>query len=712
MSLWAHSGNDRNVWHDLVTHLRAVSDLAACFAAKWGGERAGALLGLTHDLGKANPSFQSYLNARSRNRPHQSVPHSDPGAAAAEDLLGDAVIVVQGHHGGLPGSDQSECRLDEVDPDAAEAASTLREKVLPAIQATVAVPEGRNGEHLLRMLLSALADADFLDTELHFSGDRGRANYPPLADYLSGLRTRLAQFGPPTLDVDHVRQEVQSACRETAALPAGFFRLTVPTGGGKTLASLRFALEHAVAHDLDRVVVAIPYTSIVEQTADVYRGIFGPDDVLEHHSGVEVDDEEDPAQLRRKLAAENWDCPLVVTTNVQLFESLLSNRPSKVRKLHNLARSVIVLDEAQTLPPDLLEPCLEVLSWMVHHAGTTVVFCTATQPAFETIPNVPEALKTAREIVVPGPLFQRLRRVRFVNAGTRTHAQVAERLATAEQGMSILNSRRDSVEVFRALSDPEALYLSTYLYPDHRRRVLAEIRRRLSTGLPCRVVSTQVVEAGVDLDFPLVLRAMAGLDSLVQAAGRCNRHGSRPELGICEVFALDGGRNPRGWYQTALGATGLILKTRGIEEIELPEVQREFFQTAYRLTLTDRWRPISPGEPNTSIQRQRDLRNYPWVAKHARLIEEDTLAIAIRNDDTEELVAEVLQSLRQGRSPRPAYRRLTPISVSLRQREANAAIKRGDAHMDDTGVFLWTGRYDPHLGIGADSEYAPEDLYA
>jgi CRISPR-associated endonuclease/helicase Cas3 len=711
MALWAHSGNG-DAWHDLIEHLRATSEAARVNAAKFGAGDWGAFVGLVHDLGKANPAFQAYLVACARGARPDKVPHADPGAAAVEDRLGDAVVVVQGHHGGLPDPERSAQRLEEVEEAALEAAEALwRALGSPSVPGDI--PPGREGEHFLRMLLSALADADYLDTERHFSGDRERGGYPPLDAYRTRLHAALAGFGAARNEVDRVRREVQAACGQAARDARGFFRLTVPTGGGKTLASLRFALDHAAVHGLDRVVVAIPYTSIVEQTADVYGGIFGPENVLEHHSGAEMDDDEDPAQVRRKLAAENWDCPLVVTTNVQLFESLLAHRPSKVRKLHNLARAVIVLDEAQTLPPDLLEPCLEVLEWMVRHAGTTVVFCTATQPAFETVPKLPASLREAREIVPPGPLFERLRRVRFVDTGTRTPEEVAARLASAAQGLAILNSRRDSVAVFRALDDPEARYLSTYLYPDHRRRVLAEIRERLDRGQPCRVVATQVVEAGVDLDFPLVLRAMAGLDSLVQAAGRCNRHGRMPELGVCEIFRLEGGGVPKGWYTTALDATELVLRTVDVAEIERPEVQHAFFREAYAGTLTDRYRPLKPGQPTqTTVQRQRELRDFPWVAANTRFIEEDTVTVVVATEETRPAIEASLADLRLGRNPRAAYRRLAPFSVSLRRAEANAALKRGDVRADDTGVLLWVGRYDDRLGIGAGAEYAPEDLYA
>ncbi len=316
-------------------------------------------------------------------------------------------------------------------------------------------------------------------------------------------------------------------------------------------------MPHAIHHYLDQVIVAIPYTSIIEQTADVYRGIFGEEDglVLEHHSAVVVDDQENSPvtaqQAWPRLASQNWDAPVVVTTTVQLFESLFANRPGRCRKLHNLARSVIVLDEVQTLPPDLLEPILDVLRQLVAHYGTTVVLSTATQPALDESPYL-HGLPNVQEIIpTPERYFQKMQRVHYeVPAASQrwTWLEVAERLRSERQALAIVNTKGDAMALLDALGNQAALHLSTLMCGAHRRATLEEVRRRLKEGDPCLLVSTQVVEAGVDLDFPVVLRAVGPLDRIVQAAGRCNREG-RLEAGQVIVFNPTEGGVPRGAYR-------------------------------------------------------------------------------------------------------------------------------------------------------------------
>lgn len=590
--------------HDLVDHLRGVARLAAAqlpsAAAPWGH-----LAGLWHDLGKFRPGFQRYVrqdpdaHIEGHARATADKTHSAAGALhALESLKAQAGVhgraggwllaqLIASHHHGLYDHDQLAERL--LGGGAAASARERKEAVAACASACPellevpqmldpagvfsAIPGLAQREPLaqsmwLRLLFSALVDADFLDTEAYF--DRGRAaqrsGFAPLADYLRRLdaylgalteRTRAA--GRADDPVMRARADVLADCRAAASQPVGVFSLQVPTGGGKTLASLAFALRHAVAHGLERVIVAIPYTSIVEQTADVFADIFGRDAVVEHHSQAEAEPDHDTA--RSRLACENWDAPLVVTTNVQLLESLFAARTSRCRKLHRLQRCVIVLDEAQVLPPPFLQPTLDALRLLSAHYGSTIVSCTATQPALADIRRF-DPRQSLRGLVRDGaqpseivrdvaPLYAALERVHFAWP-TDWHTPqpadaIAARVAAHDAVMAIVNTRQAAAELLAAIdaAAPEgerSLHLSAAMCAQHRADVIAEIRSRLEarrTGgtRPLRVVSTQLVEAGVDLDFPVVFRALAGLDSIAQAAGRCNREGQLgPRGGRVEVF--------------------------------------------------------------------------------------------------------------------------------------------------------------------------------
>ncbi len=404
------------------------------------------------------------------------------------------------------------------------------------------------------MLFSCLVDGDFLDTERFMDARRAAlrpsdgASCAELLDRLVAHLDEKQQQAPDT-QVNRVRRDVLEACRSQSELHPGLFSLNVPTGGGKTLSSLSFALAHAVEHDLQRVVYAIPFTSIIEQTADVFREALGDlrTEVLEHHSNLPADDPDRQSE-RTRLAAENFDATLIVTTNVQLFESLFAARTSRCRKLHRLAKSVIILDEAQTLPPQLLAPTLAAIEELVNNYGSTVVLCTATQPAVERRENFSIGLQYVRPLIAePTRLHHALQRTSVQVWGRTTNEDLVSRLVTERQVLCIVNSRRHAIDVFRALGDPNALHLSASMCAAHRSAIVSEVRRRLARDInaPCRVISTQVIEAGVDVDFPAVYRARAGLDSVAQASGRCNREGrlvegsGRAALGRVYVFDYD-----------------------------------------------------------------------------------------------------------------------------------------------------------------------------
>src|SRR5271157_2380706 len=573
---YAHTreGRPREEWHGLFDHLEETARLTGQFASGFGSEGWGFLTGLWHDIGKSGAAFQAYLSTSSEGGDgvHESeirgrIDHSTAGAQHAA-RLGTAgrllAYCIAGHHAGLPDNqgEQSslEQRLGKVIEPLGSVPSELLEKPLPSppkLRLPSEATPRRAGFTLAfytRMLFSCLVDADLLDTESFMSPERSelrKGDSATCEQLLDRLNRHLdeKQRDADDTPVNRRRREVLACCRERAKLPPGFFSLHVPTGGGKTLSSLAFGLTHAVKHNKRRVVYAIPFTSIIEQTASVFREALDDldNELLEHHSSLEPDDPSRQSD-RTRLAAENFDATLVVTTNVQLFESLFASRTSRCRKLHRLAQSVIILDEAQTLPVSLLAPTLAALWELVNNYGATVVLCSATQPAIEKRAGFSIGLDGVRPIIdEPDRLHRALRRTAVERTGAITNEELVDRLRSESQALCIVNSRRHAAELFAALDDTKALHLSASMCAAHRADVVAKIKRRLRPGsdAPCRVISTQVVEAGVDLDFPTVFRAEAGLDSIAQAAGRCNREGlltdeaGNARHGRVVVFAYD-----------------------------------------------------------------------------------------------------------------------------------------------------------------------------
>lgn len=440
------------------------------------------------------------------------------------------------------------------------------------------------------MLFSCLVDADYLDTEAFFDrAGNGRLRRSGELPSLAALRDRLdAKLAGFRVDkpVNERRAEILQTVRQHATLPPQIFSLTVPTGGGKTLASMAFALDHAIAHGLRRVIYVIPFTSIVEQTAAVFRDAFGDlgdAAVLEHHSAFADDKTTKPeAREKLKLAMENWDAPVVVTTAVQFFESLFADRPSRCRKLHNIAGSVVIFDEAQTLPLPVLRPCVAALDELARNYRTSVVLCTATQPALKA-PDLKGGFASVCELAPdPKRLADQLKRVRIRHIGTAGDELLAQMIAERPQVLCIVNNRRHARVLFEAIADrPGARHLSTLMCAKHRSKVLAEVRQALKEGEPCRLVATSLIEAGVDVDFPTVLRAEAGLDSIAQAAGRCNREGSRP-LADSEVliFASDDQWVPPPELQQFAAAAREILRHHG-DDLLAPEAIDGYFRLLY-----------------------------------------------------------------------------------------------------------------------------------
>lgn len=534
-------------------HLNKVAYLAGKFAGEMfqaGSEEAraatewGRLAGWWHDLGKYSEKFQQYLD---KNRDtHQAevderVDHATAGAqlAASKAPFGHIIAnALAGHHSGLLDTRNTGACLkkrQEKQVEAYDQAPTELLELTPPkpLKFLATKPNDFSIALYQRMIFSCLVDADFLATESFMSQEQ--ATLRPEQDHgvfehaLALLEVRINDFGPPATEVAQARNDVYQDCLGKSAHPPGLFKLTVPTGGGKTLSSLAFALKHALEHGQRRIIYVIPFTSIIEQNAKVFSDLLeklGPDIVLEHHSNLSPEKEEQET-TRSRLACENWDAPIIVTTAVQFYESLFAAKTSRSRKLHNIANSVVILDEAQNLPVQYLNPCLRVLEQLTKNYSTSAVLCTATQPAIERNDLFTIGLNAAAEIISDTEtLFSRLDRVRVRYRGTLDDATIADELKAADQALCIVNTRKHAQVLYQSLPDSDENYhLSTLMCPQHRLEVLEQSRKRLDKNLPIRLISTQLIEAGVDIDFPLVYRSIAGLDSIAQAAGRCNRNG-------------------------------------------------------------------------------------------------------------------------------------------------------------------------------------------
>ena len=564
------------------------------------------------------------------------------------------------------------------------------------------------------MLFSCLVDADFLDTE-QFS--IGRRRYPVKLDaplLLKRLQAHRGKFDASG-ELNQLRNRVFEDCLAKAAEPTGFFSLTVPTGGGKTLSSMAFALEHARRHGMQRVIVVIPYLSIIEQNAAEYRKVLDPQNegiVIEHHSAVVTkDDEEEQGRSPEELAAENWDAPVIVTTSVQFIESLFANRTSKCRKLHNIANSVVLLDEVQTLPSHLLNPLLHVLRDLQKHYRTSFVFSTATQPAFSRSTSLSNGFDVGevKEIgAQPSELFQKLGRVVYEVRSTESDwPELAEEWTNEPQALGVVNTRKQAAEwweLLRGQKSEGVLHLSSAMCAEHRSKVLAEAQWRLENEKPCWLVATQVIEAGVDIDFPLVYRALGPLDSIVQAAGRCNREGLLPNKGRVVVFRPTDAKLPGGVYRVATDIAARLLDQLSINDL----IWRAGFIPSLLCRAFSR-RPHGLSTPIRKLHsgRSGEALRFREVARKAKVIADDTQAVIAPREEALEKVAAIRER------PQIDGPRFTPKDLRDLQRFMVNLHLRDFQRVDNMGLLrpllpgmelsvLDEAAYHEHLGVVID----------
>lgn len=700
----AHLSPDGQRKQTIREHLKNTAELAANFARPFGGESPAYLAGLLHDIGKYSDDFQRRLAGG------PPVDHSTAGAKVAYALHQlEVAFAVAGHHGGLPDGGgkrdpaDAPTLLGRCKKPVSPCEEWRREIQLPDTQRLSLPQDGFTASFYIRMLYSCLVDADYLDTETFMNGaPAARGVGAPPEILLQRLQEYVVPWWNPSTELNRKRCEILRRCFEQGrGSSPGLFTLTVPTGGGKTVSSLAFALAHAVAHQKRRVIYVIPYTSIIDQTAAVFSEILGEENVLEHHSGSEAvlsDLDTGGIPSPKVLATENWDAPVIVTTAVQFFESLFANRSSRCRKLHNLVNSVVIFDEAQTLPVSFLRPCVAAIGQLIQHYGVTAVLCTATQPALgalftELAPGLP-----MREIMEnPAELYTFFRRTTLRQAVELTEETLAVKITSEMQVLCIVNRRSTAQRLFEMLPREGCYCLTTLLCPADRKRLLTEIRARLRAGTPCRVVATSLVEAGVDLDFPAVWREQAGLDSILQAAGRCNREGKRSaEQSFVTVFSLAGQPVPTMIRQN-IDAARIVL--RDFSDPAAPAAIQAYFTLFLTLKgeeALDR-EGILPG-----FLRGMEGRILPFamVAKRFRLIESPAVTVYLALPESQALI----ESLQAGACSRALYRRLGQYGVTVYPQHL-AALQDAGA-VEAVGQEAWILRditlYDRNTGLTLD----------
>jgi len=677
----AHKRENDSKTQSIKNHLEGTANKAKNFGNSFNNGDYAYICGLLHDIGKYSEDFQKKIINSSNAR----VDHSTAGAIEINNkvhLFGKLLAYcIAGHHGGLPDGGNKSDTATEVTLNG----RLKRTKQLPdylyfenEINYTECLPTnipdikplnsgGFSLAFYIRMIYSCLVDADFLNTETFINDNKvdRSVNY----DYElfnKKLSNYIEKFKNKEREINKKRAEILNDCIEKSTSEKGLFTLTVPTGGGKTISSFSFAINHVFKHRMDRIIYVIPYTSIIEQTGKIFKDIFGQVNVLEHHSNFDFKDEEDLIFHKLKLSSENWDIPIVVTTNVQFFESLFANKSSRCRKLHNIANSVIIFDEAQMIPTQFLTPCLMAISELVMNYKSTCILCSATQPSLKD--RFPKEIRINEICENTESLYEFFRRTKVVNRGKMEVAQIAEELNSCNQALCIVNSKKHAIEIYSKLSGEGAFHLSTRMCPKHRNEVLDKIKQRLEDDLPCKVVSTQLIEAGVDVDFPIVYRSMAGIDSIVQAGGRCNRE-NKLEVGIINVFEPESifTKNMPSSIKRPIEVAKSIMKR--FEDILSPQAINLYFEELYSfegeegLDIKNIFKEMEKGAEGCNFNF-----DFKKIASKFKLIDENTIPIIVGIDKNSQ---ELIKKLRFTDKYKSILRAIQPYTVNVYENEFN-----------------------------------------
>lgn len=665
MNYIAHFDKDSGREQTIDEHLKGVAQLAESYAKCFGAGEFTGQVALFHDIGKYSETFQRRIRGE-----EIQVDHSSAGAKYLYDqnksALGlIAAYCIAGHHGGLPdGGSKSQPQQGELygrlkkeqeDFSSFQADFDAESGRLPI--PTVALKSGFQTAFFTRMVYSCLVDADWLDTERFISGKKPRGDFLSIKALWEKYKVKLAEFEKPKREIDILRTEILNNCLDAAHSDSGLYTLTAPTGSGKTIASMAFALKHAVMKTKCRIIFVVPYNTIIEQNAAVFEDKLGKENVLQHHSGITYPNDESDPDYKKLLATENWDAPIIVTSSVRFFESLYANKPSECRKLHNIANSVLVFDEAQMIPLPYLLPCVEAIKELVVNYNCTAVLATATQSSLDECfkPIVP------KEIVArPKEMYGFFRRVSYdTSLGKVTDDELIEKLSSHDQVLCIVNTRKRAQALAERIHG--ALHLSTTMYPLHRVRVLADIRNRLINQEPCVVISTSLIEAGVDVDFPTVYREKAGLDSIIQSAGRCNRENKRRrEESVVYIFESED--KPHGSIAQNISAYEYAAyNARDISSLEAIKLYCEQLRYIIGREGLDRKSAVKAFDIGA-----KDGFSLPFesVAKSFRLIEEDTKNVYVLIE-----APELAKRLRDGEHSRELFRELQEYGVSLNKND-------------------------------------------
>lgn len=671
MEYLAHSDKENGLKQTVLEHAIGTANCAEKFASSFTVPIYGKILGLYHDIGKFSKEFQNYLLYGGVKG---SVDHTGAGSIeifktglnSKNPTFFLLAMCIAGHHGGLPDMGDNPktsekgtllYRLNNSSfPDCAvykEYLPSIKSEDVPDITKNLTAAFAQM--FYVRMLYSCLVDADYLDTEA-FLADKTvlRSGFIDITKMKLLVDEYTSKFDPSSSALNKMRCELLKQCKDAGSdnkqIHKNLYTLTIPTGGGKTLSSLSFALNRAVLTGRQRIIYVIPYTSIIEQNAGVFKGIVGKNNVVEHHMNVVYDDTD--GSNRKKLATENWDAPLIVTTNVQFIESIFANKPSKCRKLHNIANSIIIFDEAQMLPEDYLLPCVEVIKELTEHYNCCVVLCTATQPSLDKFFD-----NKALEIVdKPKFYYDVFKRTKIKILGKLTKSELAAKLKKYSQVLCIVGTKRKAQQIFELLKEEKNVYhLSTNMYPAHRKRILEEVRVKLKNGEVCRVISTSLIEAGVDVDFPTVYKEMDALDSIVQAAGRCNREGKRNvEDSIVYVFELEGNSNKLRLLEKQV--TENILQE--YEDISSPEAITAYFNKLHVLLAEN----LDKRKIFEFLKHGRQRFYFKTIASMVKIINDNTKSIFIPFDSNAKIIE---QELRSGARTKELMRKMGAYCVNI-----------------------------------------------